>query len=286
MAEQYKASEAVISAFEKTLADDSAECSPLDAAVNAAILELQTRAEHLGVKAARQHSWCGVFNGLMWDIFPNGPIDGSDWRDAAGISCDGEKWRDAEGYDRDGFNSAGRNKEGFDVEGRDIHGFDKEGLDIEGKHRSDPARYKYDREGLDRDGFDKDGYVYRGLTRQTLNEWRADPARYKYDRFGFDIEGFTRQGRDKDGYDRAGFDRSGWSRDGINVRGFNRDGVYVETGGRVDPDGFDFEGYWVSPNGYRTWSNPDGWSQEDMFQRRRLEAEKAKQVSTTASVTA
>lgn len=266
MAEQYIASDAAKLAFQDT--DVTADVwAALNAATDVTIRELQAKIEDKGVRAARDNGWCGVFTRVMSDMFPNGPLDGIDWRDAAGVACDGSVWRDAEGYDRAGFDTSGYDRTGFhSTNDLDREGYNREGLDEDGFTRTDPEAYRFNADGYARDGFrNSNGAVYSYLTRELLAEW-ATSTEFKYNRAGFDIDGYNRHG-----YNRAGIDADGYNRDGRDTDGFDRAGwkhqlsansrnteyVHKSTGGRYTADGFDVYGaHKDTGSGY----GPDGYS--------------------------
>lgn len=216
------------------------------AAVRVSVQRVQAHVEDMGVRAARANSWCGVFGRTMSDIFPDGPLDGDDWRDSDGRNCRNEKWYDSDGFDRDGFDVRGYDRDGYDRDGRDLQGFDRDGKDADGVHRDDPAQYRFDANGYGRDGFHHTGHVLYGLTRTMVAEQSADTPenadRFKYNRAGFDVQGFNSLGFDVQGYNRAGYNTRGRDRDGYNAGGWNRSNEHRETGTRWDPQGFDIYG--------------------------------------------
>lgn len=207
---------------------DEALRAAVEAAVATQVRDVQAKVENMGVRAARENSWCGVFNRVMWDAFPAGPLDGQDWRDNEGKACDGSRWLDADGYGRDGFNDSGLDRDGFNRAGRDAAGFDREGKDADGIHRDAPERYRFNDNRIDRDGYDGDGYS-PGHTRAQLAAWR-EAGGYVYDAQGYTVEGLDRRGRNRQGVDRYGFDRNGYhagtatyyDADGYDASGWNR----------------------------------------------------------------
>lgn len=208
----------------------------------ATVKAVQAQVEDRGVRAARTHSWCGVFNTVMWEIFPAGPLDGEDWRDSDGLSCNGRMWRDSDGYDRAGRDRHGRDRDGYDVNGLDPDGYDRDGKDVDGFTATDPGRYQYNADGYDREGFNVGGDVCRYLTRELVKDWAAAPEMFCYDRLGRDCDGYDRNGTDRAGYDREGF-RNGYDRDGYDRRGFHRDTLMHRNGTGCDEFGFNASGY-------------------------------------------
>lgn len=185
---------------------------PAADAVKAAEVAVAMKIIDQAIRSARTNGWCGEFDNLMRQTFPDGPPDGSrEFVDSDGWSC--------RGYDRDGFNRDGFNAEGRDREGRDPHGYDTDG---------------YDRDGYTRHGYDRDGWNREHTVNVNSPEYRA---RFRYDRRGYDVDGFNEAGRDRNGYTRAQrrdmdattyvFDTDGYDVNGVNIHGENREGRYV-----------------------------------------------------------
>lgn len=249
MTNEYKASPATIAAVEAAGLDGgNTELLNLVAASTAR--EIQAKVEDHGVRSARANSWCGVFSATMSEMFPDGPLDGEDWRDSDGVACNGSRWHDADGYGRNGLNDDGYDRDGFDKEGRDADEFDRAGLDRNGIHRDDPAQYRYDAAGYDREGFNRNGRAIAGLTRaqQAANRELPD-SDYRWNSRGYDAAGFNGQGYNSEGFNAEGFDRYGIGLKGVDRNGFDGRGYYRGPDGTLprdsayDPAGFDRSGY-------------------------------------------
>ena len=183
----------------------------------AAILDAQMRIIDAAVRSARRHDWCGSFENVMNQAFPDGPPDGSnEYVDSDGVSCRG---RDRNGHDtgtgRDGpydvwgrnaagFDRMGRDRDGYDTNGRDALGFNRDGMNRDGLHRDSDeyrARFRYDYRGYDREGYNRDGYDWEGHPRATVE---ALGGVHRFDEDGYDSAGFNRYGINRGNRDRQG----------------------------------------------------------------------------------
>lgn len=205
--------------------------------VAAAVLATQMSIIDVAVRHARRQGWCGEFDTIMGQLFPDGPPDGAkEFVDSDGRSC--------HGYDRDGYAENGYDRQGYDREGYTPNGMDRDGYNREGFDRHGYGRDGYNRDGWDRAGFDRNGVHTTGLRRDS-DEWRA---RFRYDRYGYDREGFDRNGR--------------------NVRGLTREQVaehadslyvyeWVDRYGLATADGRDIDGYENRGQGRHAGHQPD-----------------------------
>ena len=163
--------------------------------IKAAVLATQMAIIDVAVRQARTQSWCGEFERIMGQLFPDGPPDGSkEFTDSDGWSCRG---LDRDGFNRNGYDSDGFMRDGYSEPAPD--GRDRQGLDRQGWSRDGYGRDGFHREtGRDRAGFDRDGVHTTGVRRDS-DEYRA---RFRFDRNGYDRDGFTRTGRNRQGLTR------------------------------------------------------------------------------------
>lgn len=146
------------------------------------------------VRSARDHEWCGEFERVMRQVFPDGPPDGGrEFVDSDGWSCRG---MDRDGYDRDGRNRDGYDRDGYDYRDRDRDGYDRDGYSYDGYNRDG-----WNRDGYDRHGFTRDGIHARTGLHRDSDEYRA---RFRYDAWGYDRDGYNRHGVDREGNRRDG----------------------------------------------------------------------------------
>ena len=167
-------------------------------AVSAAVLAAQMKIIDVAVRNARAQSWCGEFERIMGQIFPDGPPDGAaQFVDSEGWSCRGldrdgynRNGLDRDGYNRDGYNQDGFDRDGYDRQGFNRRGWNRDGLNRDGRDRNDPAvrtQYPFDYYGNDRDGYNRNGNDPWGRTREENAAAGLDP--YRFDVDGHDIDG-------------------------------------------------------------------------------------------------
>jgi len=143
----------------------------------------------LAVRKARRSGYCGVFDEMARDMFPDMVAEGNRVEDSDGRTCSEDEWRDADGFDRNGINAAGFNRDGWDKDGFNAAGVNADGVDRDGFTADDPARF------------------IRNLFGRTHEEEAERHGPYEYARDGYDVNGYNRSG-----YDRSGQYNSRYSR--------------------------------------------------------------------------